>query len=329
MSYKIVYMGTPKFAVAPLKLLLEEGFNVCAVVTAPDKPVGRGQKIAQSEVKKFALENELELLQPQSLREPEFIAQLEAFQAHLFIVVAFRMLPKAVWAIPKLGTFNLHASLLPMYRGAAPINWAIINGETKSGVTTFLIDENIDTGKILFKEECEIAENEDAGHLHDRLMHIGAQLVIKTTNALITATAHPVEQQDQINNLELKAAPKLNKETGAINWELHSLEIFNLIRGLSPYPAAHSVLESSDKSIPVKIFSASISHLASELLPGEIETDSKHYLRVGCAKGSLYIESLQAAGKKRLPIKEFLAGLRDSQNYTFSLISKSNSEKND
>ncbi len=312
-------MGTPEFAVAPLKSLLAAGYNICAVVTAPDKPVGRGQKIAQSDVKKYAVENSLRVLQPESLKDPEFIAQLKALDAHLFIVVAFRMLPKAVWSIPKLGTFNLHASLLPMYRGAAPINWAIINGETISGVTTFLIDENIDTGKILFNQECEIAESDNAGDLHDKLMNMGANLVIKTVAALIKGEVNAVEQQSYTNCSALKIAPKLTKETGAINWQLTSLEIANLIRGLSPYPAAHSILENTTKLIPVKIFEAAHSNSSTKLLPGQIETDGKNYLRAGCANGSLDIISLQAAGKKRLFIKDFLAGFKDAQSYSFSL----------
>lgn len=317
-------MGTPQFAVAPLKLLLEKGFNVCAVVTAPDKPVGRGLKIAQSAIKEFALEQGIKVLQPLSLKDSEFIAQLESMEAHLFIVVAFRMLPQAVWSLPKLGTFNLHSSLLPMYRGAAPINWAIINGESKSGVTTFLIDENIDTGKILFQQECEIKESDNAGDLHDKLMEMGAQLVVKTAVALINGTARAVEQLVGQKEAELKLAPKLNKESGAINWELPCLEVFNLIRGLSPYPAAHSTLYNDQKSIPVKIFEAEPlfdseqGGAASVLLPGEIETDGKSYLRVGCTKGSLNITSLQASGKKRLPIREFLAGLRDASSFYFS-----------
>lgn len=312
-------MGTPEFAVAPLKSLLAAGYNICAVVTAPDKPVGRGQKIAQSDVKKYAVENSLRVLQPESLKDPEFIAQLKALDAHLFIVVAFRMLPKAVWSIPKLGTFNLHASLLPMYRGAAPINWAIINGETISGVTTFLIDENIDTGKILFNQECEIAESDNAGDLHDKLMNMGANLVIKTVAALIKGEVNAVEQQSYTNCSALKIAPKLTKDTGAINWQLTSLEIANLIRGLSPYPAAHSILENTTKLIPVKIFEAAHSNSSTKLLPGQIETDGKNYLRAGCANGSLDIISLQAAGKKRLFIKDFLAGFKDAQSYSFSL----------
>lgn len=316
---KIVYMGTPEFAVAPLKSLLAAGYNICAVVTAPDKPVGRGQKIAQSDVKKYAVENNLRVLQPESFKDPELIAQLKALDAHIFIVVAFRMLPKAVWSIPKLGTFNLHASLLPMYRGAAPINWAIINGETISGVTTFLIDENIDTGKILFKQECEIAESDNAGDLHDKLMNMGANLVIKTVAALIKGEVNAIEQQNYTNCSELKIAPKLTKETGAINWQLTSLEIANLIRGLSPYPAAHSILENATKLIPVKIFEAAQSNSSTKLLPGQIETDGKNYLRAGCANGSLDIISLQAAGKKRLFIKDFLAGFKDAQSYSFSL----------
>ncbi len=315
---KIVYMGTPQFAVAPLKRLLEEGFNICAVVTAPDKPVGRGQKIAQSDVKKFAVEHGLNVLQPESLKDFQFIEQLKAIEAHLFIVVAFRMLPQTVWSIAQLGTFNLHASLLPMYRGAAPINWAIINGETKSGVTTFLIDEKIDTGKILFRQESEIKESDNAGDLHDRLMDIGAELVVKTAKALLQGSISAVEQQEGVNGTELKIAPKLDKNTGAINWELSCSKIVNLIRGLSPYPAAHSLLENDLKSIAVKIFEAEPSVSTCKLLPGEIETDSKNYLRVGCANGILNIISLQAAGKKRLAIKEFLAGLRDAPSFHFT-----------
>ncbi|MFA6769728.1 MAG: methionyl-tRNA formyltransferase [Bacteroidales bacterium] len=314
-------MGTPQFAVAPLKLLLEEGFNICAVITAPDRPVGRGQKIAQSDVKKFAAEHGINVLQPISLKDPEFIARLKAINAHLFIVVAFRMLPQAVWSLPKLGTFNLHASLLPMYRGAAPINWAIINGESKSGVTTFFIDDKIDTGKILFREECKIEESDNAGDLHDKLMEMGAKLVVKTAEALIIGVASAVEQQ---NGAQLKIAPKLSKESGAINWALPCTEILNLIRGLSPYPTAYTVLKNDQKSIPVKIFEAVACKSPSSLTIGEIETDNKNYLRVGCKKGSLKIKSLQAAGKKRLTIKEFLAGLRDAQSYHFSSKPKNN-----
>lgn len=323
---KIVYMGTPEFAVAPLKSLLEKGFNICAVITTPDKQVGRGQKITQSPVKIFALEHKLTVLQPTSLKDPEFIDQLKALEAHLFIVVAFRMLPKEVWSIPKLGTFNLHSSLLPMYRGAAPINWAIINGEEKSGVTTFLIDENIDTGKILYQQECEIEKSANAGDLHDKLMHMGAQLVVKTAIDLINNNVCAVAQPNNHEGKELKAAPKLNKETGAINWDLHCIEVNNLIRGLSPYPAAHSILSSNSKKIAVKIFEAEpFVDQESTLLPGEIKTDGKSYLRVGCANGSLNIKLLQAAGRKRLAIREFLAGLRDAKSYSF--ISKPNSNE--
>lgn len=323
-------MGTPEFAVAPLKAILEEGFNICAVVTTPDKPVGRGLKIAQSEVKKFATEHNLTVLQPTSLKDPEFIAQLKSFEAHLFIVVAFRMLPKEVWSIPQLGTFNLHSSLLPMYRGAAPINWAIINGENKSGVTTFLIDENIDTGKILYQQECEIKESDNAGDLHDKLMDMGAHLVIKTAKDLINNNVCPVDQQNNIDGKELKPAPKLNKETGAINWGLQCTEVYNLIRGLSPYPAAHAILTNNIKQVPVKIFEAQpVKDLHSNLLPGEIETDGKSFLKVGCANGSLSIKSIQAAGRKRLPIKDFLAGLRDAADYSFIYKQNIKSEQNE
>lgn len=328
-------MGTPEFAVAPLKLLLEEGFNICAVVTIPDKPVGRGQQIAQSDVKTAALAKGLKVLQPVSLKDPQFIAQLKAFNAHLFIIVAFRMLPKEVWSIPKLGTFNLHSSLLPMYRGAAPINWAIINGETKSGVTTFLIDENIDTGKILFQQECEIKESDNAADLHDKLMEMGAKLVVKTAKNLINETAHATAQQESESGAELKPAPKLNKESAAINWNRSCKDVFNLIRGLSPYPAAHSILKNEQKTISVKIFETEPlieqekGDYTSKLAPGQIETDGKSFLRVGCAKGSLDIKSLQAAGKKRLPIREFLPGLRDASSYFFTPTPNANEQQDE
>jgi len=317
---KIVYMGTPEFAVAPLRQLIDKGYHITAVVTAPDKPVGRGLRIAQSDVKKYALENGLRILQPTSLKDSSFIQELSNMNADLFVVVAFRMLPKEVWSLPKKGTFNLHASLLPMYRGAAPINWAIINGEQKTGVTTFLIDQEIDTGKILFSEEVKIEPEDNAGTLHDKLMEKGALLVEKTVRELIKGNVTPMDQKGYHPlEITLKNAPKINRETCTIDWSQPCGKIHNLIRGMSPYPAASATLSNGIKDVPVKIFRSKELPGQKNLEPGAIETDGKNYLRVGCGEGSLDIESLQAAGKKRMTTKEFLAGLREAKTYRFIL----------
>ncbi len=324
-SNKIIYFGTPEFAVEPLKVLLDSGYNVCAVVTAPDKPAGRGLQSSQSDVKKFALERGLTVLQPHLLKDKQFLTLLKEYNAHIFVVVAFRMLPKEVWSIPKLGTFNLHASLLPMYRGAAPINHAIINGEKLTGVTTFMIDDKIDTGKIIFQEECEITESDCAGTLHDKLMHQGSLLVVQTVKALITGKVQLYPQSRYLSGWgELKEAPKLTKESCRIDWNRNSKELFNLIRGLSPYPASHSIMYSEDRVIPVKIFSAVCednNYMAGVINscknPGDIESDNRTFMKVKCGTGNLSITSVQAAGKKRLGIKEFLAGIRDIESYRF------------
>ncbi len=315
---KIVYMGTPQFAVPPLERLISEGYEICAVVTAPDKPVGRGLKVSQSEVKKYALSLGLKVLQPHSLKDEMFVKELSDINAHLFIVVAFRMLPKIVWSLPSIGTFNLHASLLPQYRGAAPINHVLINGETTTGVTTFMIDEEIDTGKILLQSECNIGENENAGELHDKLSALGASLVLQSVKKLIKGEITPIDQNRLIENgTSLKVAPKLTRESGKIDWKYRSYEVFNLIRGLSPYPAAYSNFIKGDESTMLKIYSAEYDNLPTRLKPGETESDGKSYLKVGCKEGSVYLISVQAAGKKRLGIREFLPGIRDIEKWRF------------
>ncbi len=323
MGSKIVFLGTPEFAVAQLRAILDAGHEVCAVVTAPDKPTGRGLQMSESAVKKFASEKGLTLLQPLSLKDKEFTDKLRGFNADLFVVVAFRMLPLEVWSIPKLGTFNLHASLLPDYRGAAPINHAIINGERVTGVTTFMIDEKIDTGGIIARQECEITESDNAGTLHDKLMILGSELVIRTIESIISGKAEITPQSKIVNeDNQLKEAPKLTKETGLIDWSSPATDIINLIRGLSPYPAAYSTLNNGFKELSVKIFSTLPAYqgeeiVQNELKPGEIESDNKTFLRVGCGTGSVKITSIQVAGKKRLEIKEFLTGTRDICSYKF------------
>lgn len=316
---KIVFMGTPGFAAQSLEALCREGLEIAAVVTAPDKPTGRGLKVTESEVKKRAVLEGIRVLQPDSLQDPLFVEELEKINADIFVVVAFRMLPEIVWSLPRLGTFNLHASLLPDYRGAAPINWAIINGEEKTGVTTFLIDHNIDTGQILFSQETSIDPEDNAGSLHDKLMTTGASLVVKTVYSLLSGDISPIDQNLIVTNKKgLSTAPKLNRNLCEIDWKKEALTIHNLIRGLSPYPAAFSTMTNGQKSFMVKIFGSQITAGKSDLMPGQLETDGKNYLRVGTSKGSLLITSLQAAGKKRLGIKEFLAGMRDVGTYSFT-----------
>lgn len=314
---RIVYMGTPEFAVEPLRALLNSGFNISAVVTVPDKPAGRGQKLSQSAVKQFAVDNDLRVIQPQKLKEQAFVDELTSLNPDIFIVVAFRMLPQVVWNIPSLGTFNLHASLLPNYRGAAPINWAVINGETKTGLTTFLIDEKIDTGKILLNEEVLINPDETAGELHDKLMPLGGQLVVKTVELLASNQIDPKPQDNFIKpETNLKQAPKLFKENTRINWSLAANEVHNVIRGLSPYPSAWCFLsDSSANEVSVKIFRTKlVSTDDTKNAPGTISTDGKTFLHVQCGKGIIAILELQLAGKKSMPIKDFLLGFRDIES---------------
>lgn len=316
---RIVFMGTPDFAVASLKALVERGYNVVGVITAPDKPAGRGKRLSESAIKKYAVKNNLFVLQPAKFKNQEFIDELTSLQADLQIVVAFRMLPEIIWAMPRLGTFNLHGSLLPQYRGAAPLNWAIINGETKTGVTTFLLDHEIDTGKILFKQEIKIDDNHTLENIHDELMEIGANLVIKTTDAIAEGNIQPISQQKVIDNSEIKHAPKIFKEDCKINWSKSAESIRNLIRGLSPHPAAYTVMinNKTGEEIQTKIFFATKSNSTKHLIPGSIESDMKTFLNVACGCGRLQITDLQLAGKRRMKTEEFLRGFQQINNYYF------------
>ncbi len=316
---RIVFMGTPEFAVAGLKALTDEGYNVVGVITAPDKPAGRGKKLSQSAVKIYALENNLKVLQPEKLKNPEFLEELKELRAELQVVVAFRMLPEVVWNMPRLGTFNLHASLLPQYRGAAPLNWAIINGETKTGVTTFLLDRQIDTGKVLFKHEIEIAENDTVGDIHDRLMDVGADLVLKTVDALAAGEVQPIPQSELVPEAEIKHAPKIFKEDCRINWSKDMDSIRNLVRGLSPFPAAWTNLvhQESGHEILCKIFFVQKLIVEASAAPGTIESDDEKQLNVACGNGWLSITDLQLSGKKRMKVTDFLRGFRQIDGYRF------------
>lgn len=310
----IVFMGTPEFATASLKALLEAGFNVCGVVTAPDKPSGRGLKIQESDVKKYALKNGLKILQPTNLKESAFLRELEGLKANLFVVVAFRMLPESIWSMPAFGTVNVHASLLPNYRGAAPINHAIINGETESGVTTFFIEKDIDTGKIIGQKKTTIEKDENAGGLHDKLMNLGAELIVETVKNIENGTIKIIDQAD-IKMEAIKPAPKIFKTNCRINWNKESGKVYNHIRGLSPYPASWTKMKSKskDKTIPIKIYQAKNIESDDSSHPGEIRTDGKSFLEIECKTGSIKIIELQQAGKKRMRIEEFLRG---QQNFT-------------
>lgn len=306
-------MGTPDFAVEPLKAIVNAGYNVVGVVTVPDKPAGRGQKLQQSPVKIFALENQLHLLQPEKLKDQTFVDELKALNPDIAVVVAFRMLPEVVWSIPKIGTFNLHASLLPQYRGAAPINWAIINNETKSGVTTFLIDHEIDTGKILFQKEVDINMSDTAGDLHDRLMFTGSALVVDTLDALAKRTHKPIPQTNLITeNQKLKPAPKIFRDTCRINWSLPVHEVHNLIRGLSPYPGAWSEIQFDDGSVvQSKILRSSLIEKSHQLEYGTIITDGKSNFEIACKDGLIHVLEFQFAGKRPMKINELMNGFRN------------------
>lgn len=316
---RIVYMGTPDFAVEPLRLLLQNGYNVVGVVTVPDKPAGRGQKIHQSAVKQFAQSNNLTVLQPAKLRDNEFVKQLEQLKPDLAIVVAFRMLPEVVWRLPRLGTFNLHASLLPDYRGAAPINWAVINGDKVTGVTTFFIDKEIDTGNVLLQKEVPIVNNETAGELHDRLMVVGAKLVLDTVNAIATAQVKAIPQHNLVGSHKMpRPAPKLFKDTTRISWMQPAEKVHNFILGLSPYPAAWCEMADSDgNTIPVKIFRTELCSTQKQAEVGHIFSDGKTYIEVGCGEGTIKVLELQLAGKRKLSTQDFLKGFREIANYSF------------
>ncbi len=325
---RIVYMGTPEFAVAPLDALRKNGYEVVGVVTVADKASGRGLKVNESAVKKYAVEHNIPVLQPLSLKDPEFLEALKAWKPDLFVVVAFRMLPKVVWEIPKLGTFNLHAALLPQYRGAAPINWAVINGDKATGVTTFMIDEGMDTGKIMYREQCLIGPDETVGEVHDKLMELGSSLVVQTVEAIIDGSVEYRVQRSFIQGSEiLRPAPKLTRELCHIDWNGKTRHIYNLIRGLSPYPAAFTELVKDDKVLQMKIYrtqkitdDAYAAMLAENGLasaaPGTVLSDGRTYLAFATADGALSVTELQLSGKKRMAVKDFLIGFREPTSYS-------------
>lgn len=310
-------MGTPEFAVAALGALLMNEINVVGVVTAPDKPSGRGRKIIKSAVKDFAEFSKLTVMQPVNLRDPEFIDELKSLNADIFVVVAFRMLPELVWKIPPMGTINLHASLLPDYRGAAPINHAIMNGETKTGVTTFMIDEKIDTGKILLREEVPIYPFENAGDLHDRLMKHGARLLIKTVEDIVNNNIEPVPQENMPEKT-LKPAPKIYPEDCIIDWNDDPAKIHNLIRGLAPYPAARSWLKNEKTSVLFKIFESQPEFEVHSFAPGTLFSDGKSFVKISCKGGYINIKNLQLEGKNRMNVSDFLRGFKVN-NFTISV----------
>ena len=305
-------MGTPEFAVSSLEILIKSGFNVVAVITAPDKPAGRGQKIKQSAIKEFAIKQQIKILQPTNLKDSNFISELKALNADLQIVVAFRMLPEIIWDMPKLGTYNLHASLLPKYRGAAPINWAIINNEKETGVTTFKIKQAIDTGNILYREKINLNSDITAGELHDQLMKIGAELLLKTVveinkNLIEGNELNFISQNDENTD----HAPKITKELCKINWNKSGDEIYNLIRGLSPYPTAMAYLNNGDdKPSIIKIYNSSFKIIEHNYDNGLLNTDNKTFLNAYCKNGIIQINDLQIEGKKRLLIADFLRGTK-------------------
>ncbi|MFM7645149.1 MAG: methionyl-tRNA formyltransferase [Sphingomonadales bacterium] len=305
---RIVFMGTPAFAVASLDALCKAGYQVVGVITAPDKPAGRGLQLQPSAVKTYALEKGIPVLQPTKLKDPSFLEALDNWNPDLQVVVAFRMLPEVVWSRPRLGTINLHGSLLPQYRGAAPINWAIIDGNTQTGVSTFLLQQEIDTGHLLLTDTIEIRPDETAGELHDKMKEIGASLLVKTVRGWIEKTIVPAPQSELASQQSavLRAAPKLTKETGQINWNQPALVIYNLIRGLSPSPCAHTTLQGK----LLKIIQAKPLLEHRSLAPGSIDTDGKTFLYFGCKESALEILSLQLEGKKRMPVGEFLRGYR-------------------
>jgi methionyl-tRNA formyltransferase len=311
-ALKIIFMGTPDFATASLKALVEADCNIVGVITAPDKPAGRGLKLHESDVKKYAVEKNLKILQPEKLKDKRFLDELKALNSDLQVVVAFRMLPEAVWTMPPMGTINLHASLLPQYRGAAPINWAIINGEKETGVTTFKLKHEIDTGDILMQEKIAIGENETAGELHDRMKEIGARLLLKTIQGLANGDLREISQANiqhstfNIQHHPLKHAPKIFKEACRIDWNKSVTEIHNLVRGLSPHPAAFTELQGKT----LKVYRSEKELNTPSLSPGNFETDKKSFLKFACTDGYIHIKELQMEGKKKMAIREFLRGYR-------------------
>jgi methionyl-tRNA formyltransferase len=299
---RIVFMGTPDFAVPTLQALVEHNYNVVAVITAPDKPAGRGQKLHQSPVKEYAVAQSIPVLQPTNLKAEAFLKELRSYKANLQIIVAFRMLPEVVWAMPELGSFNIHGSLLPQYRGAAPINWAIINGEKETGVTSFFLKHEIDTGDLIFQERVPILEEDDFGSVYEKLKYEGAKLALRTVQAIEHGEVQP---QPQVTSAEIKHAPKIYKETCEINWNQPARQVRNFIRGLSPYPAAWARLNGKT----FKIFKTeALESTAYDVAPGHIQTDNKTYLHVQTAAGAISVLDLQMEGKKRMPVQDLLRG---------------------
>ena len=319
-NLRIVFMGTPEFAVETLKALVENDYNVVAVVTQPDKPVGRHQNELQpSEVKKYALEHDLPVLQPEKMKDPAFVDTLRSYRANLQIVVAFRMLPEVVWAMPEFGTFNVHAALLPQYRGAAPINWAVINGETQTGVTTFFLDHDIDTGRIIMQKPFDIPDTADVEYVYDGLMHLGAEICLATLERIIASDGHPESiPQEQLltTGQTLHPAPKIFKETCEINWHQPAKQIYDFIRGLSPYPGAWTTVLSPDgKETVLKIFKTVKTSQPAQQTPGTIVTDGKTFC-IATSDVLLQLEELQLAGKKRMTARDFLNGNKNFDKYT-------------
>lgn len=303
---RIVFMGTPDFAVHTLKSIVEAGYEVAGVITAPDKPAGRGRKLHESAVKKYAAEQGLKVLQPTNLKSEEFLKDLKDLNANLQVVVAFRMLPAVVWKMPELGTFNLHASLLPQYRGAAPINWAIMNGETETGVSTFFIDEKIDTGEMIFQEKVHIDPSENAGSLHDKLMHTGGQLVLKTLAAIEAGSVDTVSQKEAG---ELRSAHKLTKENTRIDWQWPIDEIYNFIRGLSPYPSAWTTLQNGSDELMMKIYETEKEKADHDLEAGSLSEEDKN-VKIAVPGGFIILKEIQLPGKRKMPVKDLLNGYK-------------------
>jgi len=310
---RIVFMGTPEFAVESLKILIENNYNVVGVITMPDKPAGRGQKLQFSAVKQYAIDHDLHVLQPEKLKDESFLNELKSLKADLQIVVAFRMLPEVVWDMPKFGTFNLHASLLPQYRGAAPINWAIINGEKETGATTFFLTHEIDTGKIILQEKLSIADDDDAGIVHDKLMLMGAQLVKKTVDLLTDGKIEGIDQSQFANSQpELKQAPKIYKDTCKIDLSRSVDSVYNFVRGLSPFPTAwiEVLIPNHSEKMILKVFEVA-KEPGSHILPiGTVVTDGKKYAKIALKDGFIHLKSVQAPGKKRMEIGDLLRGMR-------------------
>ena len=313
---RIIFMGTPEFAVETLKSLIENAYNVVAVVTQPDKPVGRhGSVLQPSPVKQYALEHGLPVLQPEKMKDPAFVETLRSYDANLQVVVAFRMLPEVVWAMPEYGTFNVHAALLPQYRGAAPINWAVINGETETGVTTFFLDHDIDTGRIIEQMTFPIPDEADVEYVYDGLMHLGAKICMSTLEKIVAADGHPASMM-QDETPDLKHAPKIFKETCQINWHQPAKSVYDFVRGLSPYPGAWTSLKDEKGTETVlKIFRTTKTDMKVDGRVGELLVDKKH-LYVACVDAWLQIDELQLAGKKRMDAQAFLNGMKDIENYS-------------